>query len=105
MRKPGSDPVGMRAGVQNCLRKLGLLTDAPPTTRTAEGWEPTVVSQHASASDYIVERGAPSSGLWAAAVEPGDFVAAGDSLCAQPQPEPASMLSAFTLLTPTAVPQ
>ena len=84
MRKPGSDPVVMCAGVQNCLRKLGLLTDAPPTTRTAEGWEPTVVSQHASAQDYIVERGAPSSGLWAAAVEPGDFVAAGDSLCVAP---------------------
>ena len=90
----------MCTGVQNCLRKLGLLTDAPPTTRTAEGWEPTVVSQHNSARDYIVERGAPSSGLWAAAVEPGDFVAAGDSLCAQPQPEPASLPSLLSLLSP-----
>ena len=89
----------MCAGVQNCLRKLGLLTDAPPTTRAAEGWEPTVVSQHASAQDYIVERGAPSSGLWAAAVEPGDFVAAGDSLCGQPQPEPASLPSPNSLLS------
>ena len=68
-------------GVENSLRQLGVLADgAPVATREGLGLAPTVISLHDGMLDYVAARDGPSSGLWAAAVEPGDRVASGGRL-------------------------
>ena len=61
-------------GIRNCVRHLGLLRDEAPTTRTALGEEPTLITSAADPSGYLM---APRRGFWEACVDPMTTVSKG----------------------------